>query len=234
METEVIVTVQATNDVELARKVRAIRRIAAEPIELPAPAATEETAPPPAVAARPTGLIDVGEAAGKRGEDVRVQVRGHCDTPVMGFAITIGFESLDLQFQSVEWAPVWGDRAEVLAADWRDRDHPAAGNAGPHVVLSIARFDIRSTEPGAVGADAGETLSPVQLVQGSLLATVIFRIRESTKVGKVLRLLNRTRLFGHPKVIAEFTTLDVSAPNHRAMGPSVEPELSDGAIVVTA
>jgi hypothetical protein len=154
---------------------------------------------------------------------------------VAGFACAIGFETRDLEFVRVDWPALWGiaDGAEIIAADARDRDHPMAGNAGPHVVLNIARFDIRSTAPGATGPAAGVNLEPVVLPQGTLLATVVFKVAAAAKVGKALPLLNRSRLFGKPKVIAEFTTLDLSQPSHRTMDPAVEPELGDGQIIIT-
>lgn len=236
METEVITRVQWGDAEELARKIGAIEEVAGGTVgpalqaTLPAEATTE---PPPAP--RPKGLIDVGEAAGKHGEEVEVEIRGHCDVPVMGFAAAIGFESRDLKFLAVEWPAIWGiaDGAEVLLAEARDRDDGNAGNAGPCVLLNIARFDIRSTAPGATGSDAGVLLAPVMLPQGSLLATLKFKILNTARVGRVIPLLNRSRLFGKPRVIAEFTTYDSSKPDQKAMGPSVEPELDGGRIVVT-
>lgn len=218
-------TVRAASDAELARKVRALRQLAEETTDDPT-AGGADSASPTSPSPRPGGLIDVGEASGKRGDEVTVEVRGHSDRHAMGFACAIGFETQDLEFVRAQFGEVWGsaEENEVLAADARDRNHRFAGNAGPHVVLSIARFDIESTEPGAVGADAGRTLPAVFVPQGTLLALVVFKIRAGATTGRAVPLLNRSRLFGKPKVIAEFMT---------ESGPSVQPELADGAVIVT-
>lgn len=190
-----------------------------------------EDAPPapprPVPAAR--GLIDVGDASGKRGDEVSVEVRGYCDIPVMGFAAAIGFESHHLQFLAASFGEAFAG-GEVLAADARDRDHPYVGHAGPHVALSVARFKIKSTDPAA--EDPGDMLPPVMLAQGTLLATIRFKIRDEAPVGKALPLLNRTFLFGKPRIVAEFMTLELGK-THRDMAPSVKPALDDGAVVVT-
>lgn len=230
----VILQVRAATDAELASRLAELRQLAGEATGDPAAGGVDPVPPTTAPTPRPAGLIDVGEVAGKRGLEVSVEVRGHCDVAVMGVALAIGYQSQVLEFVGVDWPAIWGiaDGAEVLLAEARDWDDPRAGNAGACVLLNIARFDIRSTAPGAVGPPAGVTLDPVQLAQGSLLASLKFKIRAQAKVGRVLPLLNRSRLFGRPKLITEFTTLDLSKPDHRAMGPSIEPELDDGAIVV--
>lgn len=218
MENEVIFNVRAASEGEFARKVRALKRLAEETTEDPSAGGEDQPLPPDA-APRPGGLIDVGEASGTRGMLVAVELRGHVDIPTMGFAAAIGFETRDLAFVGVKWPELWG-AAEVLAEGARDRDHPFSGNAGPHVVLNIARFKFAL---GAEGPEGGETLPPVMLAQGTLLATLVFKIQDAAKVGRALPLLNRSRLFGRPKVIAEFTRLD---------GPAVEPALEDGQVVV--
>lgn len=233
MEQDLILTVRAASDAELARKVRALRELAEATSDDPTAGGASQ--PPTTPAPRPGGLIDVGEAAGKRGDEVAVEIRGHAEVSVMGFALAIGYESRDLAFKSVDWPALWGiaEGAEILSAEARDRHDPKAGNAGPCVVLNISRFDIRSTAPGATGPAAGVTLDPVILPQGTLLATLRFTVLPAAKPGTVVPLLNRTRKFGRPKVIAEFTTLDLSKPNHREMGPAVEPELAGGSVIVT-
>jgi len=234
LEIELLLTVRAASDAELARKVRALRELAQEATEDPTAGGVDQP-PTPTPASRPGGLIEIGESAVKRGEAVAVEIRGHCDVAVMGFAAAIGYQSQELEFVRIDWPALWGiaDGAEVLLAEARDWDDPRAGNAGACVLLNIARFDIRSTRPGATGPEAGTNLDPVILPQGSLLATLHFKVKATAKAGKVLRLLNWSRAFGRPKLITEYTTLDLSQPSHRTMGPSVEPELEDGAIVVT-
>jgi hypothetical protein len=227
VEQTIILTVYGATDAELAEKLAALRRLAGDA----APAGGDGPRPFPPQA----GLIEVGDASGKRGATVAVEIRGHADIPVMGFAAAVGFEDRDLEFLGVDWPDVWGiaDGAEVLLAEARTRGDRNVGNAGPCVLLNIARFDIRSDRPGATGPEAGVMLDPVNLPPGSLLATLRFKIAPTAKVGKELKLLNWSRAFGSPKLITEFTTLDLSQPSHRTMGPAVEPALEDGVIVVT-
>jgi len=79
------VNVQATNDVEIGRKVRAIKRIAAEPIE---------NGQPPDGGDKPTAApvpyFDIGEATGKPGETVGIPVEAGCLNPVTGYHIAGG------------------------------------------------------------------------------------------------------------------------------------------------
>ena len=227
MEQTIILTVRAATDTELAEKLAALRLLAGEA----GAAGGDGPRPFPPQA----GLIEVGDVSGKRGTTVAVEIRGHCDVPVMGFAAAVGFESRDLEFLGVDWPELWGidEGAEVLLAEARDRGDRGVGNAGPCVLLNIARFDIRSDRPGATGPEAGVMLDPVILPRGSLLATLRFKIAGAAKVGKELKLLNWSRAFGSPKLITEYTTLDLSQPSHRTMGPAVEPALEDGVIEVT-
>lgn len=218
MESEVIVNVQGTNVVEFGRKVAAIRRLAEETVEDPVNVLGSDDPPDDPPAARPSGLIDVGETSGKRGEEVAVEIRGHADVPVMGVAMAIGFEPLELEFTHAAWGPLLGEGHQIAAAA-RDRDHRSVGRAGPHVMLVM----VQSTKPGPVGS----TLDPVLLPQGSLLVTLFFKITERARVGKSLPLLNRTMLFGEPRVMTMFAT------DHKKHRGGVMPELGDGAIVVT-
>jgi hypothetical protein len=213
---------------EVARKMAAIDAVLLGDAPQPAPQAPQPTDPAPAPAPDPAprGLIDVGVASGKRGDTVTVEVRGHAEVPVMGFAAAIGYESRDLGFVGAEFGPVWGGPDEhTVIADWaRDSDHPMAGNAGAHVALNLARFVITSEDPEAVGEEAGKTFIPVFLNQGALLATLTFKITDKAKVGRALPLLNQSGLFGKPKITAIYTTLT---------RPAVVTDLDDGSIVVT-
>lgn len=85
MEFEQLVTVQATNDVEIGRKVREIKRIAAEPIAEP-PKEDEAPADPPPDPA-PVPYFDIGDAAGKAGETVEIVVEAGCLHPMTGWDI---------------------------------------------------------------------------------------------------------------------------------------------------
>lgn len=84
------VNVQAHNDVEIGRKVRAITRIAAEPIEgdgqPPEADKPAEPLPPPPPPA-PVPYFDVGEAEGKPGTSVLVTIEAGCVYHMDGFHI---------------------------------------------------------------------------------------------------------------------------------------------------
>lgn len=87
------VNVQATNDVEIGRKVRAIKRIAAEPIETNEPTDEEDKPadpPPPSPPPAPVPYFEIGEATGKPGETVTVPVRAGCQYPMDGFHLIGG------------------------------------------------------------------------------------------------------------------------------------------------
>lgn len=90
MEFTQTVNVQATNDVEIGRKVRAIKSIAAEAAVVvedgPEPDAPGRDEPaPPSDALVP--YFDVGEATGKAGETVEIEVEAGCTRKMHGFHI---------------------------------------------------------------------------------------------------------------------------------------------------
>lgn len=86
------VNVQAYNDAEIGRKVREIKRIAAEPIDEDGD--DEEEEPPPPTESLP--YFDIGEATGKAGKVVRLPVEGGCHFEQSGFEIGGGVGKLDV------------------------------------------------------------------------------------------------------------------------------------------
>ena len=107
MEFTQIVTVQATNDNEIGRKVRAIKAIAAESIDEPSPAATESLTktmgspveiivpgvPGPSPTPARIPYFDIGDADGAPGETVEVEVEAGCIHLMTGFHIAGGLSS---------------------------------------------------------------------------------------------------------------------------------------------
>ncbi len=79
------VLVQATNDVEIGRKVRAIKEIARE-IENDQPDIPTVPLPPSPPAAK-APYFDIGEATGKPGETIGILVEAGCPNPITGFHI---------------------------------------------------------------------------------------------------------------------------------------------------
>lgn len=89
MEFTQVVNVQATNDADIGRKVRAIKELASETSDIPEPDKPVDPAPPTAPPA-PVPYFEIGEAAGKPGETVTVSVRAGCQYPMDGFHLIGG------------------------------------------------------------------------------------------------------------------------------------------------
>lgn len=85
MEFTQIVDVQATNDVDIGRKVRAIKRIAAEPIEDEPDGGDKPEDPLPPSTPAPVPYFDIGDATGSPGTTVEVVVEGGCLPKMYGF-----------------------------------------------------------------------------------------------------------------------------------------------------
>lgn len=84
------VKVQAHNDGDIGRKVRAIQRIAAEPIDDPSQTQGPEPEPEPSPTSAPVPYFDIGEAIGKPGDVVELSVEGGCRFTMRGFDIAGG------------------------------------------------------------------------------------------------------------------------------------------------
>lgn len=236
MEFTQIVNVQATNDVDIGRKVRAIKRLAAEPIDEPAVDEQEDVPdvdekPPTPVITRPWGQMDVSEVTGKRGETVEVELRGETDSPVQGWVAAIGYESNHFEFLDVHFGPFLkenGRKATELVSD-RRRGEARIGNAGPHLKLAQTGWHISipaDTLPSDVddpGAVTGGVSPALLIPPDTLLATIKFRISGSAPIASH-PLLNWSMKFGKPKTRHLFTSLEHTG---------IDPETEDGAIVVT-
>lgn len=92
MEFTQTVNVQANNDVEIGRKVREIKRIAAEPAEVAEPDGSDKPADPslPSNPPAPVPYFDIGEATGIAGQTVKIVVEAGCQHEMTGFHVAGG------------------------------------------------------------------------------------------------------------------------------------------------
>jgi hypothetical protein len=153
--------------------------------------------------------LNVGEASGRAGDTVEVEVRGGVTCDVSGFIIAVGHDNTQLKFLAAAPGPFVSDHAgeELL---FRVTEHNADGYA---VIGAVFDFSVPLTVPS------------IPIPKETLLATLTYEIDFDALQGSV-PLLNRTRTFGDGNLVANVFSGDMGAF-------SVDPVLVDGVVTVT-
>ena len=197
MEFEQIVKVQAYNDAEISRKVRMIRRIAAEPIDGDGqPDKPTDQLPPPTLPA-PVPYFDVGNAIGKAGETVEILVEAYCPDPMTGFHIGGG---VGLTSEPRSGYGKFRALGATLGPYLRRylKDEGATHNEPNHVhdhffsIFNFYDWEVGKAYPeewwefvvGMFSIDQARTLEAIQIPSGTHLFTLRIEILDGTPAGE--------------------------------------------------
>ncbi len=150
----------------------------------------------------------VGEATGRPGTTVEVQVFGGVSCEVTGFSLAIGHDLAALEF--LDGTP--GPFLEAYLPD--DLFFQATGQTSGNDVYVVI-FAVFDLSPPI-------TVPPTTIEQGTVLATLRYAISPTAPPGAT-SLLNRTREYGDPNPVSNvYSGKPGEAP--------IEPELMDGAV----
>ena len=195
------VKVQTKHDGEISRKLRAIARIAAEPIEIaePSDGGDKPADPlPPAAPPAPVPYFDIGDATGSPGETVEVPVQAGCLHPMTGFDIGggVGLRG-DARSGYGKFRAVGAKLGPFLTRYLKVQDahlHDKPDEVGQHYFsrFEFADWDQHEALPeewwrfmvGLFSLEHKVTLDPIPIPIGTHLFTLMIEILSKTPPGE--------------------------------------------------
>ncbi len=181
------VIVQATNDVEIGRKVRAIKMIAKAENDQP----DRPVVPlPPSLPVAPVPYFDIGEDTGKPGDTVSVSIEGGCHGATNGFHIGGGaaghgkFEPTGVTLGKYLHDYLRAQGAITVEPSGKETDHYWSifqfVEAQPHRALPEEWWEYAL---GFFSMSQERTIPPIPIPNGTELFTLHVKILASTDPG---------------------------------------------------